>query len=452
MSSVYQALVDIVGQDYASDQKEELYTYSKDLGTSEPLWPDYVAAPKTALELQKIVQMANEKKVPVVPLGGGITLAGLALPQQGGITVDLKRMDRIIRVSESSRYIEVEAGISHGKITSYLQKHHPALMHSEPGAPPAATVGGNLAIHGQGDLAHPYGFNTDMVNGLEVVLPTGEIARFGSCAVGADWYTMHPLPDMGLFLGWNGTTGIITRVSLKLFPKKKLRENNLFVVEDEELVTEILGKISHLGMSEDLIATSSQIPPMMNRLHYISIIMTGDTEEELEFKRHMTFDVTLSDYIRKGSGGIASLSEDRPRPQVSKSADWKKGGGFEYVGAIVPVSFYPECYRRGAEISGNHDIPYTVLGRVIGCCHSMMFSWSYAFNRADETSVRHARDALHETDALVMELGGTIWKPAIFGQRLMMEKMDPTTLLLMKKMKALLDPNGIMNPGNWEVQ
>ncbi|MBI9075400.1 MAG: FAD-binding oxidoreductase [Desulfatibacillum sp.] len=451
MSSIYQALVKIVGADYASDRKEELFTYSKDLGTSEPLWPEYVVAPKTTEELQEIVRLANEKKVAIVPLGGGMTLAGLALPQQGGITIDLKRMDRIIEVNEQSRYMVVEAGISHGKITSYLHKHHPNLMHSEPGAPPAATVGGNLAIHGQGDLAHPYGFNSDMVNGLEVVLPTGEIARFGSCAVGSGWFTMHPLPDIGLFLGWNGTTGIITKVSMKLYPNKKIRENNLFVVEKEEFVPDVLFEISHLGMAEDLIATSSEIPPMMNRLHYVSIMISGDSEEEMEFKRHLTFDVQLSKYIRSGVGGIASVSQERSRPQVSKSSDWKKGGGFEYVGAIVPVTSYPECYRRGAEISGRHDIPYTVLGRVIGSCHSMMFSWSYAFNRADDLTVKHARDALHETDELVMEINGTIWKPAIFGQKLMMDRMDPGALRLMKEVKKLLDPNGIMNPGNWEV-
>ena len=117
----------------------------------------------------------------------------------------------------------------------------------------------------------------------------------------------------------------------------------------------------------------------------------------------------------------------------------------------MPVSAYPECYRRGADISSRHQIPYTVLGRVIGSSHGMMFSWSYAFNRADPETVRHAREALHETDELVMELGGTIWKPAVFGQKLMMEKMDTITLQLMKKVKNLLDPNGIMNPGNWEA-
>lgn len=451
MSSIYNALVEIVGEDYASNRKEDLFTYSKDLGTSEPKWPEYVVAPKTAEEVQKIVRLANNEKIAIVPLGGGMTLAGLALPLKGGITIDLKRMDKIIEVNEKARYMVVEAGISHGKVTAYLHKHHPNLMHSEPGAPPAATIGGNIAIHGQGDIAHPYGFNSDMVNGLEVILPTGEIARFGSCAVGSGWYTMHPLPDLGLFLGWNGATGIITKISLRLFPNKKIRYTDLFAVENEELVPEIIHKLTHVGLSEDLMISSSEIPPLMNKLHHIIIVIAGDSEEEIEFKRHLIFDVTLGEYIHSGVGGIAAVSQDRPRPQIDKSSDWKKGGGFEYVGAIMPVSTYPECYRRGAEISARHDIPYTELARVIGSSHSMMFSWSYAFNRADADTVRHAREALQETDELVMELNGTIWKPAIFGQKLMMDRMDPTTLQLMKKVKEFLDPNGIMNPGNWEV-
>ncbi|MBA2880534.1 glycolate oxidase [Desulfosalsimonas propionicica] len=451
MDSVYRALADIVGEDYVSEQTEELFTYSKDLGTSEPRWPEYVAAPKTADEVSRIVEMANEQKLAVVPLGGGMSLAGLALALRGGITLDLKRMDQILELNEQGRYMVVEAGVSHGKVTSYLHKNAPHLMHSEPGAPPAATIGGNLAIHGQGDLAHPYGFNSDMINGLEVVLPTGEICRMGSCALGNQWYTLRPLPDLSLFMGWSGCTGIITKVSLRLFPCKKIQEQDVFVVENENLVPEILFKLTHVGMAEDLVVVSQEIPPPFNRLHYILINLAGDSREELEFKRQLIFDQNLAKYIQEGTGGIGAAGQDIERPVVSKTSDWRKGGGFEYVGAIVPVGFYPEGFRLGVEISARHEIPYTVLGRVVGCGHSMMFSWTYAFNRADNDTVSHARQALHETDERVLEMGGTLWKPAVFGQKLVMDRMDANTREMMKKVKTLLDPNGIMNPGNWEV-
>lgn len=226
---------------------------------------------------------------------------------------------------------------------------------------------------------------------------------------------------------------------------------DIFVVQDEALVPEVIYELTHLGISEDIVAMSSAIPPFFDRLHHISTNITGDSQEELEFKRRLIFDIRLAKYIHDGVGGIAATGQPIERPAISKSSDWKKGGGFEYVGSIMPVTAYPECYRKGAEISARHDIPYTILGRVIGSAHAMMFSWSYAFNRADEVTVRHAREALHETDELVLQLGGTIWKPAVFGQRLLMDRMDANTLSLMKKLKTVLDPNNIMNPGNWEV-
>jgi len=451
MSSIQSALVDIVGVDYASNRQEELFTYSKDLGTSEPKWPEYVVLPRTVEELQAIVIFANKEKVPIVPLGGGMSLAGIALPQRGGIVIDMKRMENIIELNEKARYVVVEAGVSHGKLSAHIKKHTPHLMHSIPDAPPAATVGGNVAIHGQGDLAHPHGFNTDMINGLEVILPTGEICRFGSCSVGSGWFTQHPLPDMAFFFGWGGATGIITKVSLRLFPCKKIREMDMFCVEDPELIPDVLYEITHVGMSEDLAAFSGAIPPFSDRLHHVSINLSGDSKDELEFKRRLIFDEQLSKYIKDGTGGIVTTGQEMERPKTSKSADWKKGGGFEYVGSILPVTAYPECYRVGVEISGRHDIPYTVVGRVIGSAHAMMFAWSYAFNRADDETMRHAREALHETDDLVPELGGTIWKPAVYAQNIVMNNMEPNTLQLMKKLKNMLDPNGIMNTGNWEV-
>lgn len=450
------SLAEIVGGSHVSDRSEELYVYSRDLGTSEPHMPQYVVAPRTTEEVQQIVKLANREKTPLVPLGGGLTLAGLVMPLRGGIVLDMKRMDSILEVNERARYALVEAGVSQGKLVAYLDKHHPSLVHSEPGAPAQATVAGNVAIHGQGDLAQPYGFNSDMVNGLEVVLPTGEVCRIGSCALGTEWFTQHPLPDLGLFLGWCGTTGVITKVSLKLFPRKRIRDMGVFILEDPEPVPDIIYRITHTEMAGDLIAWSQELPVTVQGLHNLTIFIGGDSEEELELKRRLIRVGILNEYIHRGEGGLIGLSANvRPRlphrPPISTIQDIKKGGGFEYVGAIMPVDTYAECCRRGAEISARHDIAYTLLARIIGRSHAMMFSWSFVFNRADPESVRHAREALYESDDLALELGGIPWKPGVYGQNAVMQRMDSNTLGLMRKVKELLDPNNIMNPGNWEV-
>lgn len=450
MKTIYQALVDIVDSEHVSNRPEELYIYSFDLGTAEPHPPNYVVAPRTTKQIQEIVRLANREKVPVVPLGGGLSLAGLAIPLKGGILIDLKRMDSILEVNEKSRYAVLECGVSQAQLTSYLSRHHPDLTHSEPGAPPTATIAGNVLIHGQGDLAQPYGFNSDQVNGLEIVLPTGEVCRFGSGALGVSWFTNHPLPDIGLFFGWCGTTGIVTKLSIRLYPARKIRGFGQFVVDDENLVPEIIGKITRTQMAEDIIAYSRAIPPFGMGLQHFTVNIGADSEKELEFKQELIWDDTLGEYITSGVGGYLGFTRGLERPQISKTSDYKKGGGFEYVGSIMPIEKYPECYRRGREISERHHIPYTVTGRCVGVGHSMMFAWTYAFNRADPRSIQHSRDALHETDDLVMELGGVIWKPGTYGQRIVRDRLDPNTRALMRRIKDALDPAGIMNPGNWE--
>lgn len=451
MDFVYQALANLVGKEYVSNQPEELYIYSFDLGTAEPCRPQYVVSPRTTEHIQDILRLANREKIPVVPLGGGLSLAGLAVPLKGGILLDLKRMDSIIEVNEKARYAVVECGVSQGQLTSYLEKYYPRLTHSEPGAPPAATIAGNVMIHGQGDLAQPYGFNSDLVNGLEVVLPAGEVCHFGSIAIGAGWFTNHPLPDVGLFLGWCGTTGIITRLSIRLFPAKRLRGVGTFVLENEDLVPEAVYRLTHTQMAEDIIAFSRAIPPFASGLQHLTVNIAADSERELEFKQEILWDDTLGEYIRKGEGAYLGFARGLERPQISKMSDYRKGGGVEYVGSIMPIERYPECYRKGREISERHGIPYTVTGRCIGAGHSMMFAWVYAFNRADPETIMQARKALYETDDLVLQLGGVIWKPGTYGQKLILERLDPGTKELMGKIKKLIDPNGIMNPGNWEV-
>ncbi len=456
MDAVLGSLQDIVGSDYASASPEELYLYGRDLGTAEPHPPAFVVAPRSTEEVQAVVRLANRERLPITPLGGGLSLTGLVVPLAGGIVMDMKRMDRILEVDDRARYALVEAGCSQGKLATYLERNHPNLIHSEPGAPPQATIGGNVVIHGQGDLAL-YGFNSAMVAGMEVVLPTGEVCRVGSCAVSSRWYARPPLPDLaGLFLGWFGTTGIITRLSLQLYPRKRIRDSEIFVVDDPDLVPEVAFRVTHTQTAEDLVAWSQEIPPAYRGLHNINIVFSGDSEKELELKRELICD-QLEEFVQRGDGGFLSLDylskkELLKRPQIDRiTADIKKGGGFEYVGAIIPVDSYPECWRRGVEISGRHDISYTLLGRVIGPCHAMMFSWTYAFNRADPGSVEAARHALHESDELVLELGGVPWKPGVHAQKLITEAMDPTARDLMSRIKTLLDPRGIMNPGNWEA-
>lgn len=459
MEDIYKALVDIVGEEFVSNRKEELYIYSRDSGLSDPSFPDFVVMPKTVEEVQKIVLLANKAKIPIVPAGASLTLSGLTIPRRGGIVLDMRRMDRIIELNRKGRYVVLEAGVTQGKLHAFLEDNAPDLCHSLPEAPPSATVLGNLLIHGQGNLTQAYGFNSLMCTGLEVVLPTGEICKIGSCSLSPYWFSVEPLPYLtGLFLGWFGTTGVVTKFGLKLFPKKKLRDVELFVLEDPNLVSEVIYRITHTEMCEDVTTVAQPYPLMFQGTLMIGIYLTGDTEEEIEFKRKMIWK-SLEEFIKAKEGGFMALTPDmkigfleKPMSSLTRSADILKGGGFVYCGAIIPIEKFPEALKKLVEIAERNNTTYAHTGRVIGRGHCMMFAFAFPFNRNDMESMKKAKKALHESYVATLEIGGVPWKPGAEEQNLIIEKMDNGAVELLRRIKAILDPNGIMNPGNWEVK
>ena len=134
-------------------------------------------------------------------------------------------------------------------------------------------------------------------------------------------------------------------------------------------------------------------------------------------------------------------------------ADQKKGGGFEYLGVQFPLEKIPHAYRQGVKIADTHDFQGPVFTiRNIGLGHSVIFTFMYPFNRADESSLTHCRNALIETTQAALELGGVPWKPSRPEQAMIMGKMDPAARELIGRIKAMMDPGGIMNPGHWEAQ
>jgi glycolate oxidase len=458
MSDILKSLIEIVGERGVSNTPEELWFYSRDPGVLAPHRPDYVVAPKTTEEVQKVVQLANREKIPIVPMGNGMALTGLVIPLKGGIVMDMKRMNKILEVNEKARYAVVEGGTSQGVLKAYLQDHYPHLRHSLPDAPPVTTIAANVALHGQGRLTQQYGFNSDMVTGLEVVLPTGDICKIGSPSLGPYWFSKGPtLPDLsGLFLGWLGTTGIFTKVGLKLYPNKKIREVELFVTDRVELVSEILYKLTHLELLEDLNVWFQPKPLMFKDNYHITIYFTGDKEEEIEFKRKMIWDAVQGFIDTKDGGfmGLQFMKEmllEMPQRGIAAFADVPKGGGFEYSGPITLIEHFPRYAAKVIELAAKYDVLYASSARVISGGHSMMFSISFAFNRADPAMMKRVKNALDEATEFALEMGGIPWKPNFMEQKMTMQKMDPNTLKLLQMVKKNLDPLGIMNPGNWEV-
>jgi FAD/FMN-containing dehydrogenase len=458
--AVLKSLVSIVGEDHVSNRPEELYMYGQDSGTEGPRKVDYVAMPKTTQEVQNIVLLANETKVPITPMGGNLTLNGLGIPVRGGIVLDMKRMDRILEVNPMARYAIVEPGVTQGKLGAYLDKHHPDLEHSRPESPPTATVVGNMMIRGHGYLSLKYGNNAHHVNGMEVVLPTGEICTVGIGSVTPQWFAKGPIPDLtGLFCGWHGTTGVCTKLSLKLFPKHRILDVIGIQVMDPELVPDVLYKITQTDMTDNLFVQGF-VPPGGGAEwpQFVTISITGDTQDELDHKKAVF--KHLAEDTKYPQGELAFLDpladflkvrfvEHPPYVFPSLAADGKKGGGFRYCGAILPVERFADAWRKGTEIAHKHEREFLTGVQILGHCHSMNFCFVYTFNRGDDRDVQLVRDAMQEANQVALELGGMPWKAEASAQTLIMQRMDPNTVELIKRIRKVLDPNGIMNPGNW---
>jgi len=449
-------LREIVGEERMSNRPEERFIYSRDSGAQPPRQVDYVVMPRTVEEVRDVVLLANREKIPVTPLGGGFTLSALVVPNRGGIVLDMKQMDRVIEVNEINRYALIEPGVSQAGLQSYLKRHHPRLQHSTPEAPPTVTVVGNALIQGHGHISPRYGINSDMVNGMEVVLPTGEICTIGAGSLGPSWFSRGPLPDLpGLFIGWFGTTGVVTKLSLKLFPKPAFREVLAFYTDDVDLISEGIFEATQLDLLEDFFLISQEKPDWMNHVFFI-IIVSAHMEEELELKKK-AFKRLFREF--KGGGKFTFVEDLHPAlnkrfldvpPLAALAADFRKGGGFEYTGAILPIDKVPAAWRKGIEISHKYGMVCSYVHQVL-LGHSVMFGFNYSFNRADQKDIEATRKALDESNQATLDLGGMIWKGELGAQQMMLKQMDPNTVQLIQKVKGLLDPNGIMNPGNWEM-
>jgi alkyldihydroxyacetonephosphate synthase len=225
-------LEDIVGEENVTDKRADLEAVSTDVCSisrfwidrgREPVTPDVIVSPQTAVQVSKVLQFANTWKIPVTPRGGGAGDTCGALPIYGGIVLDLGKMDRVLAIDEHNCTVTSETGIYQADLEETLAKKGYTLNFF-PASHYCSTLGGFLANRGSGTLSSKYGKIESLVLSMEVVLPTGEITR------------TLPVPDHSagpelnkLFLGSEGTFGVITNVKMKMFPQPEERRFNAFL-------------------------------------------------------------------------------------------------------------------------------------------------------------------------------------------------------------------------------
>ncbi|MHA1147489.1 MAG: FAD-binding oxidoreductase [Promethearchaeota archaeon] len=256
MTELYKKLENIVKTDFISDNIYIRHAYSRNVDPVLQGVPDIVIRPKDAREVSEILKIANQENTPVWIRGGGDCEFGGSKPiGDGGVLLDMKRMDNIIDLDEQNLIITVEAGISWGKVNDYLSQFGLYTGCMGPGSGMTASIGGGISHHsvGGGGCAK-YGACTNQLVSLEVVLPNGEIIETGSQA---NKFSETPFnrfgngPDLaGLFCGDNGIYGVKTKVSLQVFPRPEFAAYKTFQMprKSAEVSAKIFMEIRQKGI------------------------------------------------------------------------------------------------------------------------------------------------------------------------------------------------------------
>lgn len=248
--NAYKEIENIVGSDYITDKDFMKAAYSRNVDPAFPdRWADIIVMPESSQEVSEIVRIANKYKIHMVPRGGGADLVGGSV-SEGGILIDLTRMNKIIEINESDFYCEVECGITWGSLLSELQAKGLTTGIIGPGSGYSATIGGGLSNSTAGFGSTKYGLVPDICLGVEIVLPNpqGTIIRTGSAAnkYAAPFCRYGVAPDFtGLFMGDVGVMGIKTKAFLRLFPNApiKIFRNYMLNKEDYKVVFELMHKL-----------------------------------------------------------------------------------------------------------------------------------------------------------------------------------------------------------------
>ncbi|MBN2151916.1 MAG: FAD-binding oxidoreductase [Candidatus Lokiarchaeota archaeon] len=323
-AAIKQELVKIVGDRWVSDDVEVLSNYGRDMTENEPNRPDFVVLPDTVDHIQRIVKLANEKKIPLIPYVAGANVGGLTIPTDlGGVTVDMKRMNRVIELNKKDKYIVIEPGFTFGHLRRLFDTEIPEFRYSFPFAPPFTSVLTNALLHGLGSLSVLYGSADQFINGLEAVLPTGEIVNVGNQAVNkqAVWYGRAPMPELcGLFIGFQGTTGIVTKISIQLMDRPPILRHFALIPEDPyDFLENFVHDLVKLGVCDEIGIGYFPAKVGRNIVPDDMIDLMGRMMHYLRFQKKTSFVKRMWPLLKLITGG-------KPFPLVKKMAPLLKMG------------------------------------------------------------------------------------------------------------------------------
>ncbi|WP_371155068.1 FAD-binding oxidoreductase [Jannaschia sp. 2305UL9-9] len=412
--------------------------------------PDAVAYPKDTAEVARIVQICAAHGVPVIGWGVGSSLEGHASAPRGGVTVDFRHMDAVLEVRPEDMLVRVQPGLTREGLNTALRATG-LMFPVDPGA--NATLGGMAATRASGTTAVRYGTMRDQVRGLEVVLPDGRIIRTGSLAAKSSaGYDLT-----GLFVGSEGTLGLITELTLRLHGQPEAVSAAICAFPDTAAAIDTVILATQMGLRPARIefvdaATAAilnahdggdftEAPHLLMEFHGSD---TGVAEEAARFGE-----------VAAEAGGSgyawATRPEDRNRLWSMRHRAYhtilasRPGSTAVVTDVCVPISRMGEAIDHAAADIADSGLPGPILGHVgDGNYHAILL-----VDRASPEELSAAKGLSDRMVAHALDLGGTATGEhgVGLGKLHFMEREHGAGWDVMGAIKRAIDPDGIMNPG-----
>jgi len=455
--NIKKALIDIVGEDNVTDRLIDMVSYSYD-SSEHSNRPDCAVWAKSTEEVSKIMKLANENKIPVTPRGAGTGLSGMAVPVEGGIVLDLVRMDKIISISIDDRCAVVEPGVVDADLDNALATSG-FCFSPDPGSGTVCTLGGNVATNAGGVKGAKYGTTRDYILGLEVVMADGRVMNTGSftikCVSGFDLTR--------LIVGSEGTLGIVTQITMKINPRPLATATCVATFSD----------LGDAGNAVTQIMSSGVIPAVMEimdrptikcinentdlglpEVETMLLVETdGYTQAEADYQLEKVLEVfNANNPIEVKQAKTKEEATDLWMARKSAYAVLARiQTHFQLEDITVPMGKIADLLRGIAEISKKYDVQVATFGHAgDGKLHPQ-----FLYDGYNSEEVENVEKAIEELFQLSIDLNGTLTGEHGIGiakAPFMSMEHDEVEMDVMSMVKKTFDPNNILNPGKMALE
>ena len=444
----------IVGAEYISLNPESLEKHAVDESPLHPHRPEIILKPDSTIQVSRIMKLADKHRIPVTPQGSRTGLSGGSHPISGGIALSMERMNRIKEIDEDNLMAVVEPGVLIMNLHEETEKL--GLLYPPDPGEATGTLGGNINTNAGGMRAMKYGVTRDFVNGLTLVTPTGDILVMGGKNVKDS--TGYSLID--LIVGSEGTLGVVTEATLRLIPKPRhtaLIYAPFSSIDDAaRAVSEIIRRkvnpyalefLTQLGV-QTIERYLERTLPDNKHAAYLMIGVEGNTTEELEqalfAAGEACIDLGAADaFIADTEQKQADLWEARKSVADALDAFYD----VDEADICIPRSRIPEFIDKAMPIGEKYDITIVPLGHAgDGNIHVNVLR----HNQSEEDWLETIEDSMRDLIELSISLGGTVSGEHGLGytkKQFLPLKVGEKQIAIMKGIKKVFDPHGIMNPG-----